>query len=249
LVVERHTALPCNDCASKMSAKESVLHLLFFSVFAATLYHNIANIFIDGVTNSYGGRFKFLTFINLNLSVFYYGFALLADLISSQRLPKKESNDPKFSLLAFRDFLFGSLAFPVAFLVTSIFWGVMCYDSELMLSSNLRHMIPVHGYYNHCAHSAPLLLAFLEMILIKHPHFPSKLRGIMFFTVFCVAYISWIMWIAYRANIWVYPFLKVLSWPGRVIFLGSAYIFGLCAFFIGFFINHKKSNKNASKLE
>ena len=230
-----------------MAAKETVLHLLFFSVFAATLYHNIANIFIEGVTNSYGGRFKFLTFINLNLSVVYYGFALLADLISP--LVKKGSSDPKYSLLAFRDFLFGSLAFPVAFLVTSIFWGVMCYDSELMLSSNLRHMIPVHGYYNHCAHSAPLLLAFLEILLVKHPRFPPKRRGILFFTVFCVAYISWIIWIAYRADIWVYPVLKVLSWPGRVIFLGSAYIFGLYAFFIGYFINHKKSNKHASKSE
>ena len=236
---------------AKMAAKESAIHFLFFAIFAATLYHNIANIFISGVTNSYGGRFKFLTFINLLLSVLYYGVAVLNDVANALRhcKTKEDSSGNGFSLLKFRDLFFGSLTFPLGFIVTIVFWGVMAFDSELMLPMNLRKMIPVHGLYNHCAHSTPLLFSFLEMSIIKHPHFPSKSRGCLLYTSFCVAYVAWIMWIAYRADIWVYPVLKVLSWYGRAAFLGTAYLLGLCGFFIGYFINGIKNRVHIAKLD
>lgn len=234
-----------------MAVKESAAHTLFFAIFAATLYYNIASIFIDGVTNSYGGRFKFLTFINILLSVLYYGLALLNDLAPAQLLfaRKKDVVKQDVSLLKCRDFMFGSLTFPLSFLVTFIFWGVMAVDPELMLPTNMRAKIPVHGFYNHCAHSAPILCSVLEMFIVNHPHFPSKTRGFLFFTAFCVAYISWILWIAFRADIWVYPVLKVLSWSGRAVFLGSAYVFGLCGFATGCFINTKKRHLHTAKYE
>ena len=234
-----------------MAVKESAAHTLFFTIFAATLYYNIANIFIDGVTNSYGGRFKFLTFINIILSVLYYGIALLNDLATAQLFVarKKDVVKQDFSLLKCRDFLFGSLNFPLSSLVTFTFWGVMAFDSELMLPTNLREKIPVHGLYNHCAHSAPLLCSVLEMFIVNHPHFPSRTGGFLFFTAFCVVYVSWILWIAFKANIWVYPVLKVLSWSGKAVFIGSAYVFGLCGFFIGWFIDMKKRHLHTAKYE
>lgn len=234
-----------------MASREAIVHALVFTVFASALYHNIANIFINGVTNSYGGRFKFLTFINLLVSVLYYGLAVLSDVLIFLGLVKrnKEAISDRLPITKCRDFIFGSLIFPLSFIVTCAFWGVMAVDSELMLPSNLRPMIPIHGFYNHAAHSAPLLLAFLEMYFVQHPHYPSRASGSFFFTVFCVAYLSWIMWIAHFANIWVYPVLKVLTWSGRAVFLGSAYLFGLCSFFLGFAINARKKKFTSKKNE
>ena len=231
-----------------MAAKDVVVHALFFAIFAAALHHNIANIFIDGITNSYGGRFKFLTFINLILSAVYYGIALFYDAAKLGLWRNKEANG-RGLIIRCRDSLFGSLIFPVSFIVTFAFWGVMAVDSELMLPSNLRPMIPVNGWYNHAAHTAPLLVAFGEMFVIKHPKFPSRRRGCIIYTTFCVTYLSWIMWIALKANIWVYPVLKVLTWPGRAAFLGTAYMFGLCCFFIGCFINSRKTKLQIEKGE
>lgn len=236
-----------------MAAIEAVAHLLFLAVFAATVYHNIANIFIDGVTNSYGRRFKFLTFINLLLSVMYYGLAFFNDVAMylgrAFKSRNKEVKENSRTLTKLRDLIFGALVFPLSFIVTFAFWGVMAVDSELMLASNLRHMIPVHGWYNHSAHTCPLILSLMEMFIVNHPYFPSRKRGSLLFTAFCVGYLSWIMWIAHAANIWVYPVLKVLGWSGRSFFLGGAYLFGLSCFILGCFIDSKKRRVTVMKFE
>eukprot|EP00112_Aurelia_sp_Birch-Aquarium-sp1_P018143 Seg429.9 transcript_id=Seg429.9/GoldUCD/mRNA.D3Y31 product="Androgen-induced gene 1 protein" protein_id=Seg429.9/GoldUCD/D3Y31 len=234
-----------------MATKEFLVHLVFFLVFASTVYHNIANIFLEGITNSYGGRFKFLTFINLLMSVSYYGYAFVVDCLPTTGLSRKnpEQDCPKTAMVKLRDSIFGSILFPVSSIVTLAFWGVMIVNSELMLPRHLRHIIPVHGLYNHCAHTAPVLLAIAELLLVRHEYYPTRKRGSLFFTVFCVGYLSWIMWIAYHANIWVYPVLKVLSWPARTAFLGSVYLLGLGFFMTGYSLNSCKKVNSVNKLE
>ena len=234
-----------------MAAKEFLLHMAFFLVFASTVYHNIANIFLEGITNSYGGRFKFLTFINLLLSVSYYGYAVILDCLPTGLSGRKnrETDCLKTAMVKFRDSIFGSILFPVSSIVTLAFWGVMMVNPELMLQRRVQHIIPVHGFYNHCAHTAPVVLAIAELLLVRHQYYPNRKRGSLFFTVFCVAYLSWIMWIAHHANIWVYPVLKVLSWPARAAFLGSVYLLGLGVFLTGYSLNSCKEGNAINKFE
>ncbi|XP_065065845.1 androgen-induced gene 1 protein-like [Rhopilema esculentum] len=230
-----------------MASTQRFIHICCFAIFTATLYHNVANIFINGVTNSYGGRFKFLTFINLVISVLYYGLAFVSELWSVL-FHNPEVGNNRTVLKKWRDTIFGSLIFPLSAIVTIAFWGVMVVNSELMLPSRLRHMIPVHGLYNHCAHTAPFILSFIQIFLVRHKDFPSRIKASFGFTLFCIGYVIWILWIAYRADIWVYPVLKVLGWSGRILFLGTAYMLGLTFLFVGHAINTQQHKKSSKKL-
>ncbi len=233
---------------TKMAARMHFLfHITCFAIFTSTIYHNITKIFIQGTTNSYGGRFKFLTFINLIISCIYYGFASMCDglkIFGLASQPERKKNgkraneeDTLSKFTAVRDMVFASFIFPFGIIVTAGFWGVMIANPELMLPTRLRHIIPVHGPYNHAAHSLPALLAFMELLLVPHAKYPRKRSGLAFYSLFAALYVSWLFWIAYRANIWVYPVLQAMSLPGVFVFVGSFYLVGGLFFLIGHFIN------------
>ncbi len=237
---------------------EVLVHAAAFLIFASTIYHNIANIFIKGTTDSYGGRFKFLTFINLLLSVGYYAMAFFGDLFKIglsfsedsgevNRSSSKKNNGFHSKLIRFRDVMFGAFVFPIAIVVTTAFWGVMAVNSELMLPSHVRHIIPVNGFYNHGAHSLPMIMALIELYFVSHLNYPNKKTGLLLFSFFCIIYVTWLFWVAYRANIWVYPVLQVLSWPGVFAFLGGFYSVGGFFFLIGHRINSCMSTSKREK--
>uniref|UniRef100_A0ACB8FC54 Uncharacterized protein n=1 Tax=Sphaerodactylus townsendi TaxID=933632 RepID=A0ACB8FC54_9SAUR len=92
--------------------------------------------------DTYGGVWKFLTFLNLVLQAVLCGISFLVDvftLMEKQRIAK--------FVVPFRDLLFGSLAFPVSMFVTSSFWILYLYDRKLVYPESLDAYIPV--WMNH----------------------------------------------------------------------------------------------------
>ena len=101
-----------------------------------------------------------------------------------------------------------------------------------MLPVHVRKVIPVNGFYNHAAHSCPFPFALMESILVRHKY-PSRKSGIAVFCFFASAYILWVLWIAYYANIWVYGVLRVLPWYGLVGLFALSFVLGAVIYSVG----------------
>ena len=86
--------------------------------------------------------------------------------------------------------------------------------------------MPLHGFYNHAVHTAPIIVILIECIISNH-RLPSSFgKGVLGWTLYGVTYLSWIMWIAYHQDIWVYPFMRVMNGYQIGIFFAFIFVFG-----------------------
>ncbi|XP_054840576.1 androgen-dependent TFPI-regulating protein [Eublepharis macularius] len=152
---------------------------------------------------SYGGHWKFLTFINLVLQAFFNGISLLADVFI---LMKKE-RIANF-LLPFRDLLFGSLVFPGAAFVATAFWTIFSYDREMIFPKILDETVPV--WMNHAMHTWIFPAVLIELCITPH-HYPSKRKRLALLGIGCLSYISWLLQIYSVTGKWAYPIFNYLS--------------------------------------
>ncbi|MEE6514158.1 hypothetical protein FKM82_022166 [Ascaphus truei] len=166
--------------------------------------------------HTYGGRWKYLTFINQVLQTVFFAVCLLADLAQLFHSSKKGLSH---FLLLLRDFTFCVLAFPIGVFVVTSFWSIYAYDRELIYPAVLDSLIP--QWLNHSMHTFVLPLLLLELCASSH-QYPSKKTGLFSLSIFCFAYLSWILWIYYTAGIWVYPILAKLDIVGMAIFFAAS---------------------------
>ncbi|KAI4552661.1 hypothetical protein MJT46_017312 [Ovis ammon polii x Ovis aries] len=89
-----------------------------------------------------GGKWKYLTLLNLLLQAIFFGVACLEDVLKRT----KGEKDIKF-VTAFRDLLFTTLAFPLSTFVFLAFWIIFLYDRELIYPKVLDTVFPV--WLNH----------------------------------------------------------------------------------------------------
>lgn len=178
----------------------------------------------------YGGKFKFLTFWLFLLQTFYFGFCLVNDILGSNSRPSQSKRFLRSKLQRCRDILLSSVVFPVGIFVVCTFWGIYVVDRELVYPKKLDKFIP--SWLNHVMHTTILPFLIMDMYLVYH-HFPSRKRGLQILMSFAFTYLVWILWVAYHANIWVYPVLKIMAPHERVIFIsvlialfGSIYLVG-----------------------
>ena len=73
------TTTATTTTTAKMSRKhrELLYHALAFAFFS---YTDLTSISIPGHNNTYGGRYKFLTVLNLKLLILYYGWSTVIDM-------------------------------------------------------------------------------------------------------------------------------------------------------------------------
>ena len=154
---------------------------------------------------TYGGKYKFLTSINMILQSVYLILSLLAHLTRYMNLRK------------FCEFLFTSLIIPLCTLVTGLFWAIFAIDRELVYPSIMDLYIP--NLMNHACHTFIFILMALDLMVI--PHFRAvglKAETITVITVVTL-YSSLIIWIKYYAGFWVYPLMRQLSHMELVLFI------------------------------
>ena len=174
--------------------------------------------------NAFGGQWKFLTYWNLWLQLIYFIIGLCNELIGTTANSTKPSKLQKT-----RDFMFGSLAFPVGMFVSIIFWTLYLIDRKLVFPPKMDEFYPV--WSNHMLHTTCLVAQLIEMISTPHVY-PTRTKGMLTSMGFAMVYLGWVLIIAYKANIWVYGILQKLPTIGRIIFIVACCIsFGIL--FIG----------------
>ncbi|XP_020617778.1 androgen-induced gene 1 protein-like isoform X2 [Orbicella faveolata] len=85
---------------------------------------------------SYGGRLKYLTFLNLVCQLIYFIIAPCADILTL--LKGHEDN----WLVRLRDTVFCALAFPLGVFVAATFWGIYMIDRNLIFPVAMDAIIP-----------------------------------------------------------------------------------------------------------
>ncbi|XP_050773768.1 uncharacterized protein LOC127031078 isoform X1 [Gopherus flavomarginatus] len=90
--------------------------------------------------NTYGGRWKYLTFINQILQTLLFGLCVIIDFAHMFIPATKKSVSSR--LLPPRDFIFSVLVFPVGLFVAVTFWTLYAYDRELVYPKELDEINP-----------------------------------------------------------------------------------------------------------
>jgi len=195
-----------------------VLHVGLCVVFVVSTWVDVYGLDIpqeDWVEDSYekyGGRLKYLTFLNLLLQCFYFGGAVLNDLLGTDEVEVRKQS----VLQQWRDWLFTSLAFPLGMFVSFIFWTLYAIDRELIFPESLDTWFP--GWLNHVMHTLPAVGTLLEELLVPHTYQTGHKKIVPIVTCY-FAYLAWISYIAVVGGFWVYPVFQVLSVPARTLFL------------------------------
>ncbi|XP_055508339.1 androgen dependent TFPI regulating protein 1 [Leucoraja erinacea] len=184
---------------------------------------------------SYGGRWKYLTFINMILQTSFFGLCVLTDLLNLLPQPNKRVQHFTYRIGVLQDWFFTALAFPVGFFVVVSFWLIYAYDRELVYPKILDQIIPT--WLNHAMHTLVLVLLMVELTIVPH-QCSNRKGGIAVLVTFCSCYLLWVLWIHYISAIWVYPILEVLSPFAMGIFLAVAVLITVLLYIVGEKLHH-----------
>ncbi|XP_069462904.1 androgen-induced gene 1 protein [Ambystoma mexicanum] len=164
---------------------------------------------------TYGGSWKFLTFIDLVIQAIFFGICVLTDLSSllTKGSDSQEQERQLKKLISLRDWMMSVLAFPVGVFVVTMFWALYLYDREMVFPKLLDNFIPT--WLNHGMHTTVLPFILIEMRTTHH-QYPSRSFGLAAVCTFSIGYILWVCWVNHVTGVWVYPLLDHIS-PGAKI--------------------------------
>ncbi|KAE8602312.1 hypothetical protein XENTR_v10013942 [Xenopus tropicalis] len=166
---------------------------------------------------TYGGSWKFLTFIDLVIQAVFFGICVLSDLSSllTKGSDNQEQERQLKKLISLRDWVMAVLAFPVGVFVVTMFWILYIYDRELVYPKLLDNFIP--PWLNHGMHTTVLPFILIEMRTTHH-QYPSRTCGIVTVCLFSICYILWVCWVHHMTGMWVYPLLEYISPGAKIVF-------------------------------
>lgn len=145
------------------------------------------------------------------LQTLYFTVCLINDVVGTN----EPTPSQKPLIRRIKDVLFTSLAFPLSMFVGLTFWGIYAVDRELILPKMMDEFFPV--WLNHVMHTNIVAFICLDL-LISFRMYPTRKFGLTILSMFMLCYMVWIHVIYFQTGSWVYPILKVLNWPLRVIF-------------------------------
>ena len=200
-----------------------IVHVVSIVNFAYAIYWE-RNILDDplskpGSPRAFGGRWKYLTSLNLWIQLIYFIISFLNSIFGSHSTDEKSST----TLQKIRDFLFSTIAFPIGQFVGIIFWGLYHIDRELIFPVARDKVFPNH--INHMLHTTVIPVQLLELVLLYHL-FPRKKLGLATISVFIALYLTWTLIVAHFGGFWVYPIFRVLGTVQRIIFMIFCSMFG-----------------------
>ena len=206
-----------------------LFHYACFLVHLVGVTYYLTEINLD-VHNTYGGRFKFLTFINMLLHFIYFNMAAVTEIHGIVK--KRESR----VLSTMIDYTFACFVFPVGLTVAVLFWVLYLADPNSCQTKEEAEKIP--SWLNHYMHSFPLVV-IVELWFIRHSY-PKRKKGILFALGFAVVYAVWILCVAFAADIWVYPFLERMTSLAIAGFFAGSFSIVLALYLFGEWLNKYK---------
>ncbi|XP_067625932.1 androgen-induced gene 1 protein [Eurosta solidaginis] len=186
----------------------------------------------DELRTRWGGKLKYLTFLNMILQTIYHFVALLNDFLGTNAVGQS-SLMPGIRKL--RDYIFAAWAFPIANNVCISFWVVYTYDRELIFPKALDAIYP--NWLNHISHTNIAMLAILDMFTCFR-QYPSRKAGLTGSITFMALYLIWIHVVRFYSGHWVYPLFDVLNLPMRYFMLSAMSCFTVVLYLLGEFLNN-----------
>lgn len=195
-----------------------------FAVFSFYLFTFIADINLQRTyaQSSFVGKWEYLTYWNFLFQTIYFFISFWKTLF------KYEKPNLYWSV-----FLAG-IVFPLCMFVNIVFWILYFIDREMILPEVLDAVYPL--WMNHVQHTAIVPILLIERFLTKsqYPDSRNGLKGTLFFGVI---YLFWVTILAHYKGSWVYPFLDILSWPGRIGFFMMSGFLLVGFYFLGAYVN------------
>lgn len=215
-----------------------LVHLLAAAQFSYGIYYYLLKLHWpkglqeeEELKTRWGGKFKYLTFLDVVLQAIYHTVALLNDLFGDNTVTVA----PKSLLRQLRDYFFATFAFPIAHNVAISFWVIYLWDRELIFPAALDAIFP--SWLNHVVHTNVALLAIMDLFTCFR-RYPSRLAGVTGNASFMILYIIWVHIVRYFSGVWVYPLLEVLSMPLRFVMFGGMAGLSVVCYFLGEFVNN-----------
>lgn len=250
-----------SPCGCKMSSKQeekgsgsnglykvirALIHLLGCLQFSYSVYYDwnyvVIPISVSQMGSGYGGKLKFLTFWNAILQSVYFTICLLNDIVGSNEISIKQ----KPLICKIKDYMYATLAFPVAMFVGVTFWILMAIDRELVFPKALDEFFP--SWLNHVMHTNIVIFTLLEMIT-SFRVYPKRSKGFTGLFVFTAIYFIWVHVIFAKSGAWVYPVLEILNWWQRIIFFLLCLSLQVGLYIVGETLNEAKWGKVQKQLE
>lgn len=144
-----------------------------------------------------------------------------------------------------KDYIFSSLAFPLAFDVGVMFWSLFTIERELVAPKTWDAIFPV--WLNHAIHSNIMIFIAIEMIVL-HRHYPKVKSSLIGLFIVMLAYICWIEIVHEVTGYWVYNILATFNWAERIGFHLFNISVPVAFYFLGRCVNNRIWNeKRVSK--
>lgn len=191
-----------------------IFHLLGALQFGYGCYYDYMYVVIPStstVAPPFGGKLKYLTYLDAMIQTLYFTLACLNDIVGSNE--KSPSEKPLIRRV--KDIVFSALAFPVSLFVGVSFWALYAVDRELILPRALDAYFPT--WLNHVMHTNIVIFILIDLIT-SFRMYPAKKFGMSILTAFMLCYVVWIHVIYGKTGMWVYPVLSVMNWPMRIAF-------------------------------
>ncbi|XP_030555012.1 androgen-induced gene 1 protein [Drosophila novamexicana] len=230
----------CNDAytSGAFSYLRFLVHLLAAAQFCYGIYYYLFKLHWpqglhdeEELKTRWGGKFKYLTFLDVIVQAIYHSVALLNDVFGNNTVTLA----PKSCLRQMRDYIFATFAFPIAHNVCISFWVIYLWDRELIFPAALDAIFP--SWLNHVVHTNVALLAIMDLFTCFR-RYPSRLAGVTGNVAFMLLYIIWVNIVRYFSGQWVYPLLEVLPVPLRCLMFGGLVGLSLACYLLGEFINN-----------
>lgn len=190
-------------------------HITAFALFSFAVYYDfmytIVPAKISRLHNTYGGKFKFLTYWDAIAQALFFLICTLNDFYgTNSTLPKTR---PIFRKI--KDYFHATFSFPLAMFVGVTFWALMFVDRELVLPKAIDPYFP--SWLNHLMHTVIMVTTIIEMMVAPR-QYPKRSRGFSGLVGLMLVYLVWMHFIYYKSGVWVYPVMEVLSLPLRIAF-------------------------------
>lgn len=199
-----------------MSEKSKVLSVLLHLFATITYSVSVLSCLRNGLPPQLDlwGHWKFLTFWNLNVHLITFATALFVDVFG-----RTDTRGRRTAVATLLDVLFNTVALPIGFFVSVSFWAIYAVDRDLIFPQWIEQYIPF--WLNHAIHTVILPVVLIENYLVDHRRRDDK-NGLKVTLMFVSAYTLVILYLGIAKQFWVYPVLRVLNWPFRLIFIGSS---------------------------
>ena len=176
----------------------------------------------------FGGHWKYLTFNNMVFQFAFFSLAIFIDLLKMCQFSSTVQ-----VLLVFKDYFYASVIFPLSLNVFTSFWVIYGIDRELIEPTYMDDLIP--HWCTHIFHTA-ILIVVLENFFTSI-NYPNYKLGLFISSIFSTSYITYIIWLNMKTDIWAYEFLVLLTFQQKVFFFTFQFCFFWALYMFGDVIN------------